>query len=666
MGRMLWLHLLGVVLFVGLLPLALMLVLRVNAWRSARSRASTELARVRALPTKTVTGTLRVEGALALEEPQRSTGAVTIWSSARRFSFARPVFEGRERAAKLFVVAGAHRYELRGPVEVLAGSRVGFPGVRADALDRKAFVVRASLADGDEVIVAGVAAARSVDAAAEAASDDGAAAYRDRGDAVLGPLPDAGVIFACATARPTTRAPLRALMRHFGVIPLALLGCVPLYAFASDYERTECKEACKSSGLCVVASNFETRALRDALDAAWRGRHVDCAALSDAPCAASEACRVYGRCTAQGGTCVATRGEDCRATVGCLDYGLCSPFEGRCSAVTEEDCRTAEGCLDSGRCVPLDGTCAGVTDESCASTTSCREYGNCSARGGSCVAATAKDCAETESCREYGRCSPERGSCAVVTDADCRVADSCKERGLCSAEDGRCVAKTINDCRGSSRCAEQKECKPSDGKCVEDAPTCRASLACSYWGQCDGDAFCRAEAKADCAKAEVCDGKTDCRPLAGSCATSCRETQACGFYGRCSDGPKETCVVGSDADCASSWHCQRLGFCSLHDGSCALRSDADCARTRGCKARGWCALDGGSCSIGSPCDASAGCRLLGRCSPDSYKYRCEVKTDDDCKKSEVCAKYGWCSPVLPSFHYKPLCGPAPKAGAPQR
>lgn len=654
---MLPLHVLVAALFVVLLPLLLMLLLSLRARISAALSARRGRARLRALGTATVSGTLRVEGALAAEEPQRTTGAVTVWSSARRFAFARPAFEGRDRAARLFVVAGAQRYELVGPVEVLAGSRVGFPGVRADALDRKAFVVRASLADGDEVIVAGVASTRSADADADA-SRDGATGYRDRRDTVIEPLADAGVIFACATARPKTRAPLSALRRHFAVIPLALLGCVPLYAFASDYARTECKESCKSQGACVVASNFETQTAEEALDHALYGDHVGCAADADRSCAAAEVCLEQGRCSAVNGACVATRPEDCRASSGCLLYGLCSPSEGRCSAVTEEDCRTTEGCLDSGRCVPLDGTCAGVTDESCASTTSCREHGNCSARGGSCVAATTKDCAETESCREYGRCSPERGSCAVVTDADCRVADACKERGLCSAEDGRCVAKTINDCRGSSRCAEQKECKPSDGKCVEDAPTCRTSLACSYWGQCDGDGFCRASAKADCAKAKVCDGKTDCRPLAGSCATSCRETQACGFYGRCSDGPKETCVVGSDADCTSSWHCQRLGFCSLHDGSCALRSDADCARTRGCKARGWCALDGGSCSIGSPCDASAGCTLLGRCSPDSYKYRCEVKTDDDCRKSEVCAKYGWCSALSLPFELAPLCGPA--------
>jgi hypothetical protein len=65
---MVWLHVVITVLVVGLLPAGLMLVLRVNAWRSARRRATSELQRVRALPTTIVTG-LR-----GREDPPRRAG----------------------------------------------------------------------------------------------------------------------------------------------------------------------------------------------------------------------------------------------------------------------------------------------------------------------------------------------------------------------------------------------------------------------------------------------------------------------------------------------------------------------------------------------------------------------------------------------------------------
>lgn len=32
---------------------------------------------------------------------------------------------------------------------------------------------------------------------------------------------------------------------------------------------------------------------------------------------------------------------------------------------------------------------------------------------------------------------------------------------------------------------------------------------------------------------------------------------------------------------------------------------------------------------------------LGRCKWGSY--RCEAKTDDECRESEVCTRYGWCT-----------------------
>ena len=89
------------------------------------------------------------------------------------------------------MVAGDLRYELRGAVEVLSGSRTMFPGVRAEAFNRKSFAVRTYLFDGDEVIVAGVATS-----AAEGQKYRDAA-HRDRDRRCP-------VIFACASKAPVT------------------------------------------------------------------------------------------------------------------------------------------------------------------------------------------------------------------------------------------------------------------------------------------------------------------------------------------------------------------------------------------------------------------------------------------------------------------------------
>jgi hypothetical protein len=355
-GSTLALHIAALLVFIALLPLAALVPMRLLASVSARWRAAQErqqVARLDGQGSRVVKGVLRVEGPLPHDGP-RPLGAVSTWSSARRFWFKRPKHVDRERAERLVLVAGDQRYELSGPVEVLSGSRTAFPGVRAEAWDRKAFAVRTWLFDGDEVTVAGVATG-----AVEGQE------YRGRGATVLEPSPEAGVIFACATRAPATVVPLKALARHFSVPVLMLVACTPLLKLAGDYSDTDCAESCKKFGSCSIVSNFELKSFRNALAKLYEGDHVDCAATSDAMCRASTYCGELGDCTAQGGDCVASTPEDCRDTPPCRDSGWCSPSNGNCRALTAEDCRYTQSCVDFGHCLPRDGACLVASDEGC-------------------------------------------------------------------------------------------------------------------------------------------------------------------------------------------------------------------------------------------------------------------------------------------------------------
>jgi len=166
--------------------------------------------------------------------------------------------------------------------------------------------------------------------------------YRDRGATLIEPAKDAGVIFACASNLPLAVLPKKALVRHFSVVPLMLLGCVPLYTLLSDYSETECFEACKGSGWCTITSNLEITGWREALDRLRHGNHVQCAATSDAACRPSLGCQELGRCTASAGRCIASSADDCRQTTYCLTLGWCSPLDGGCGARTVEDCASAD------------------------------------------------------------------------------------------------------------------------------------------------------------------------------------------------------------------------------------------------------------------------------------------------------------------------------------
>ncbi len=615
-------------------------------WRARRERQ--QLARLGEQGLLVVTGTLRVEGPLE-QVGGRALGCMQTWSSGRRFWFKRASFLEREQAKKLTVVAGDQRYELSGPVHVLAGSRTEFAGVRAATLPR-GFVVRSSLYDGDEVTVAGspAAAVEGVD-------------YRGSGAGVIAPSSDGGAVFACAHRSQSTVVPAKALGRHFSVLLVAVLGCLPLIGFARDSSSTECAEACKSFGLCTIESNLVRLGWGKALERLRRGDHVDCSASSDDMCRASEHCKESGQCSEHAGSCVARTPEDCRDARSCVEFGQCSPAEGFCRALTAEDCRYTSGCDRYGSCFPWEGYCKEVSTESCRAQPACARYGRCGVLGGSCAATAPEHCSTMDDCLEHGRCSPVAGECKAASDTDCQSSRRCREHGQCSLVDGACVAKLDSDCRASARCAKASECRAEGGECVADAPSCRESAACATWGACVGDSYCEAGSKADCAKAEVCKGKAGCKPIAGICATSCRETDVCRSMGWCTLTDKGECVAKSEADCAASESCRVLGKCSLGESGCVLRSTADCEKTQGCRAVGTCTLVDGLCAAAaSQCAATPGCKIFGRCSRSSDSLDCEVTSADDCKQSEACEKRGWCTPTRAPFSPYLQCGPAPR------
>jgi hypothetical protein len=55
-----------------------------------------------------------------------------------------------------------------------------------------------------------------------------------------------------------------------------------------------------------------------------------CLAKSDADCAASEACKAWGRCSLVGGHCAAKSEADCQQSQACQQEGRCELQRGQC------------------------------------------------------------------------------------------------------------------------------------------------------------------------------------------------------------------------------------------------------------------------------------------------------------------------------------------------
>lgn len=69
----------------------------------------------------------------------------------------------------------------------------------------------------------------------------------------------------------------------------------------------------------------------------------------------------------------------------------------------------------------------------------------------------------------------------------------------------------------------------------------------------------------------------------------CHAAPACEAEGRCHyDMAKDTCVPKTDADCEASRGCREVGKCSLVLRGCAVQKDADCKRSLLCEKEGRC------------------------------------------------------------------------------
>jgi cell division septation protein DedD len=75
----------------------------------------------------------------------------------------------------------------------------------------------------------------------------------------------------------------------------------------------------------------------------------------------------------------------------------------------------------------------------------------------------------------------------------------------------------------------------------------------------------------------------------------CESTPACTASGSCTVTPKNTCTVGSDADCRQSEVCQNEGLCTAVAGMCRAGSTGDCQASKRCQTHGYCEWINGSC-----------------------------------------------------------------------
>ncbi|MCX5741278.1 MAG: protein kinase [Proteobacteria bacterium] len=155
---------------------------------------------------------------------------------------------------------------------------------------------------------------------------------------------------------------------------------------------------------------------------------------------------------------------------------------------------------------------------------------------------------------------------------------------------------------------------------------------------------------ADCAAAPNCKHKGECvarRQNKGDvstvCVTSCRATQDCTIYGRCSEpvGDGYICVVTDAADCRSSEMCKQAGECALQDGAC-VRDVEGCRTAAPCTDNGECTLRDGRCVAvtDTECRASRRCKEVGACV--AIDGECQPTTEAMCKDSRSCEVFGRC------------------------
>lgn len=186
--------------------------------------------------------------------------------------------------------------------------------------------------------------------------------------------------------------------------------------------------------------------------------HCLCTATSDSDCGNAAVCFAFGACEAVDGLCgerpapVQVSGGQGLACHGgpCYFSGRCTAQGGRCVAASDLDCRQSVWCVETGRC------------------TSCLQHGTCAKTSqfdpiDECVVASSKDCLASRRCKEGGSCHVATGLvglyCVATSDSECAATSDCKTKGECHLWGDRCAATSDADCQASQACKEQKRCK---------------------------------------------------------------------------------------------------------------------------------------------------------------------------------------------------------------
>ncbi|MBW2454611.1 MAG: hypothetical protein JRI68_08875 [Deltaproteobacteria bacterium] len=283
-----------------------------------------------------------------------------------------------------------------------------------------------------------------------------------------------------------------------------------------------------------------------------------------------------------------------------------------CQAETGDPCKQGADCAEGQVC--FDSTC--LTQP--AGTLRCRQgdrADSCSSLGlctaskeGNCIAGSNDDCLRSGMCDKLGFCAAIGGHCAISAqqDADCQRKhgalqhNHCAFAGLCTAKGGECVAATDEDCKRAVVCTQDGSCTARSGKCTRGAKS-----------------------------------RADCDREYGMLAHN-----PCAKEGRCTPNEEGNCVVGKDADCATTAGCQRRGLCTAKDGGCVAAKEADCRKSEACKELDLCVPQPEGTCAAAACRETRACTELGEC--QLVYGRCRATSESHCRKSTGCTTSGYC------------------------
>jgi hypothetical protein len=121
----------------------------------------------------------------------------------------------------------------------------------------------------------------------------------------------------------------------------------------------------------------------------------------------------------------------------------------------------------------------------------------------------------------------------------------------------------------------------------------------------------------------------------------CEQTKAA--PGAAASGSSDRPAAGSCRD--SEADCKAFGRCSGTLGDCKASSDEDCRKSAVCAQSGWCVAKEGQCVLpedggGDRCQTQR-CREYGECTPRGSL--CVIGSDADCAGAGICRRGGQCT-----------------------